>query len=178
MAGAYSSGITDKQWKFVQEYLCDLNATQAALRAGYSSRSAAKLGFQLLENPRIQSALLAERQRLAASLEITPERVLHEYARLAFSDMRRYSSWGPAGVTLRASTELSDDDAMAIAEVSETIGEKTHAVRFKLHDKKGALDSLAKHLDLFHEQANAKDIGVGLAALLVQARGEIGHAVD
>ena len=153
------SKLTPKQAKFVQEYLIDLNATQAAIRAGYSPKRADEQGYENLRKPEIQTALAAERQRLAATLQITPERVLQEYSRLAFADLRRVASWDTEGVRFHDSATLADTDAAAIAEVFEDTrivstdqGEvKTVKKRLKMHDKKGALDSLAKHLKLFSD---------------------------
>lgn len=166
-------GLPDRQWQFVQEYLIDLDGTAAYLRAGYQPRrneTARVEASKLLTKPNILAALTAERTRLASLLEITPEKVLREYARLAFSDMRKYVTWGTHGIRVHDSSALSEDQARAVGEVSETVGEKTRTFRFKLHDKKGALDSLAKHLDLFHEYAAAKEVGAGLAGLLEEAR--------
>jgi phage terminase small subunit len=151
--------LTPKQAQFVQEYLIDLNATQAAIRAGYSPKRADEQGYENLRKPEIQTALAAERQRLAATLQITPERVLQEYARLAFADLRRVASWDTEGVHFHDSAALGDQDAAAIAEVHEDTrivateqGEvRTVKKRLKMHDKKGALDSLAKHLKLFRD---------------------------
>src|SRR5262249_12879329 len=153
--------LTPKQAQFVQEYLIDLNATQATIRTGHSPKRADEQGYENLRKPEIQTALAAERLRLAATLQITPERVLQEYARLAFADLRRVASWDSAGVHFHDSAALADQDAAAIAEVHEDTrmvsteqGEvKTVKKRLKMHDKKGALDSLAKHLKLFHDEA-------------------------
>jgi hypothetical protein len=84
----------------------------------------------------------------AARLGITPERVLQEYARIAFSDMSRIVGWDEAGkMQAKPSTGLSQDDAPAIAEIvaSASTG---NVYRFKLHDKKPVLDALARHLGL------------------------------
>ena len=156
-----TSGLTPKQARFVQEYLMDVNATQAAIRAGYSAKTARSVGAENLTKPDIQAALATERQRLAATLQITPERVLQEYARLAFADLRRVASWDTAGVRFHDSAALADQDAEAVAEVHEDTrivataeGEvRTVKKRLKMHDKKGALDSLAKHLKLFSDDA-------------------------
>jgi len=153
--------LTPKQAKFVQEYLIDLNATQAYQRAGYTARghAAEANAYRLLRNAEVTAALQAERHRLAATLQITPERVLQEYARLAFADLRRVASWDTEGVHFHDSAVLADQDAAAIAEVHEDTrivsteqGEiRTVKKRLKMHDKKGALDSLAKHLKLFSD---------------------------
>ena len=79
------AGLTAKQQLFVDEYLSDLNATQAAIRAGYSEKSAASIGEENLRKPEIEAAineaLKARRQRT----EVTQDRVLEELAVLAFA---------------------------------------------------------------------------------------------
>lgn len=64
--------MTPKQQKFVQEYLIDLNATQAAIRAGYSARRASEIGWQLPQKPTVIEAIAVEQQARIARTGITP----------------------------------------------------------------------------------------------------------
>jgi phage terminase small subunit len=148
--------LNNKQQAFVEEYLIDFNATQAAIRAGYSAKTAEKIGYQLLENTRVSTVLaekIAERSRRTG---ITADRVLQEYARIAFAKMTDVAEWGPEGVKPKKSSDLSEDDAACVAavtsvETTKTIGDieiKTVTTTVKLHDKKSALDSLSKHLGI------------------------------
>ena len=144
------SKLTPRQQKFVAEYLVDMNATQAAIRTGYSARSAFVQGSRLLSKDKIKTAVKVGRAKLASKLEITQERVLLEYARIAFADTGSVMTWGPHGVSAKPSHELSDDERCAVAEVSQTVSANGDlSMRVKMHDKKGALDSLARHLGLF-----------------------------
>ena len=139
----------DRRKRFVEEYLLDLNSTQAAIRAGYSKKTAAQQASRMLRSVNV-SRMVAERQKeIASKLEVTPERVIAEYARIGFSDMRRLMKWGPFGVELLESEGLSEDDSRAVAEVSQTVSATGGSIKLKAHDKKGALDSLAKHLGMF-----------------------------
>ncbi|MCP4948883.1 MAG: terminase small subunit [Aestuariibacter sp.] len=70
--------LTPKQEKFVQEYLVDLNATQAAIRAGYSSKTAAKIGSENLIKPDIQVAIQKQRDKMSKKAEITVEGILKQ----------------------------------------------------------------------------------------------------
>jgi hypothetical protein len=88
---------------------------------------------------------IAER---AARLGITPERVLREYARIAFADLRRVADWGPDGLVLKTPETLSDADAAAISEITAA-GTGGRRYRVKLYDKKAALDAIARHLGMF-----------------------------
>ncbi len=84
----------------------------------------------------------------AARLGVTPERVLQEYARIAFADLRRFAEWGPDGLVLKTHDALNDADAAAISEIT-TAGAGSGGYRVKLYDKKAALDAIARHLGMF-----------------------------
>ena len=159
-------GLTDKQRKFIEEYLIDLNGTRAAIRAGYSEKTARSIAAENLSKPDIIEALNRRRAELSKTLEVTPERVLKEYARIGFADIRKAVRWKsnvlaayvdpdsdgePAGVHVNDvefidSDDLDDDTACAIAEVAK---DAKGGIRLKFHDKKGSLDSIARHLGMF-----------------------------
>jgi phage terminase small subunit len=75
--------LTPKQDRFILEYLIDLNATAAAIRAGYAERSAKRIGYEILQKPEVKRALAAARKKLAAKLELSAEKVLGDIARIA-----------------------------------------------------------------------------------------------
>ncbi len=142
--------MTPRQRRFVEEYLVDLNATRAAKRAGYTVRSAKDHGYRLLKNPAVAAAVAKAQGRRAARTRVSADRVVTELAKVAFGDPRRLLSWGPDGVVLRDSSELTEAEAALVSEVSETrtaAGGGTRKV--KLHCKLTALNALGKHLGLF-----------------------------
>ena len=141
--------MTPKQALFIQEYLIDLNATRAAIAAGYSPKTAYSIGQRLLKHVEIQGALEEAMKKRGQRTEITQDRILRELARIAFADPRDVSDWGPGGVTLKDSASLSDDDAAAVAEVSQTITESGGSIKAKMYDKQRALELLGKHLGMF-----------------------------
>lgn len=164
-------GLTPKQQRFVEEYLVDLNATQAAIRAGYSAKTAEWIGPQLLGKTHVAAAVQAGRSALSARTEITQDRVLLEYARLAFLDPRKLFDNTGAPLPIQ---QLDDDTAAAIIGLdvvqvgnSETgIGD---VLKYKLADKKGALDSVARHLGMFNDKLDLK-VTDALADRLARAR--------
>ena len=79
--------LTAKQSRFVDEYLVDLNATQAALRAGYSQRTAGQIGDENLKKPEIQSAIQQRMQERQARTQITADLVLREVASIALAPL-------------------------------------------------------------------------------------------
>src|SRR4051812_27986220 len=106
-----TENLTPKQQRFVEEYLIDLNATQAAIRSGYSPKTACEQGSRLLANVKVQSAIAEGRKKLAEKAGISTERVLKEYGRLAFLDIRK--AFDENG-NLRPVHELDDDTAAAV----------------------------------------------------------------
>lgn len=144
--------LNPKQKQFVAEYLIDLNGKQAAIRAGYSPKTAEAQASRLLSHVKVAEAVAKAKATRAQRNEITADRVLQEMARIAFSDMRRFTTWGPDGVKLRDYEDLTDEEAAAVSEVSQTITEAGGSIKFKLHDKRAALVDLGKHIGLFTEK--------------------------
>ena len=144
--------LTPKQERFVQEYLIDLNATQAAIRAGYSPQTARAIGAENLTKPDIQQAITEAQGAMAEKVEVTREEIIKELKRLAFVNMDAYSQWGPGGVVLRDSKELTPDLTAAVAEVSQTKSKGGGTIKLKLHDKKGALELLARYLGMLTDK--------------------------
>ncbi len=87
-APARQLGLTEKQQRFVDEYLVDLNATQAAIRAGYSANAAAEQGYEHLRKPHIQLAIAQARKAQQERTQITADRVISELGLIAFADAR------------------------------------------------------------------------------------------
>lgn len=149
--------LNPRQQRFVAEYLIDLNATQAAIRAGYSAKTAHVNGPRLLGNASVAAAIERGKQKAANKLQITRERVLTELARIAFSDLRRVVEFGPGGVTLREASVLSADDAAAIESVSQTVTLAGGSIKVKLHSKVEALKKLGDHLGLWAQERTPLD---------------------
>ncbi len=80
--------LTPRQVKFAQEYLIDLNGTQAAIRAGYKPKGAEVRAAELVRNRRVQELISAAQQKRAAKLELDAERVLREWLQIATADVR------------------------------------------------------------------------------------------
>lgn len=151
--------LTDKQKRFVEEYLVDLNATQAAIRSGYSRDTARAIGSENLSKPDIQEAIKEKQAELSESTNVTAKRVIEEYAKIAFSDVRNVLTVDGG---LKDSSEWDDNTASAVASIktSEVIspeGEKMGINReVKMYDKLRALDALGKHLGVFEKDNEQK----------------------
>jgi phage terminase small subunit len=106
--------VTPKQARFVEEYLTDLNATQAAIRAGYSKKTAEQLGYQLLHKTSVAEAIEKARAKLSEKTEITQEYVLRRLKREAelegdgASHSARVSALEKLGKHLKMFTDVSE----------------------------------------------------------------------
>jgi phage terminase small subunit len=142
--------LNPKQERFVAEYLVDLNAKQAAIRAGYSERTAESQGSRLLSNAKVAEAIQRGKAKREHRLEVTQDRVVLELARIAFADVRQYGDEPGQRSGLKPSTELSDDQTAAVQEVTWLDrADGSVQTKLKLHDKIGALTLLGKHLGMF-----------------------------
>ena len=140
--------MTKKQKRFVEEYLIDLNATQAAIRAGYSPATAKEIGCENLTKPNISEAIskaMAERSRRTG---INQDRVLQELARIGFAKITDVVD--PETAKIRA--DASDDDLACIQSIKIKPSEFGTEREVKLYDKKSALVDLGKHLGLFKDK--------------------------
>ena len=146
--------LTPKQARFVQEYLIDLNAAQAAIRAGYSAKTARVIGHENLRKPEIAAAIAEAQNKRAERTELTQDWVVEELRKIAAANMCDYMKSTPEGDPYLDFSTLTPAQTAALAEVTvedyvEGRGATARAVKrikFKLHDKLGALDKLGRHL--------------------------------
>ena len=153
--------LTAKQQRFVSEYLVDANGTQAAIRAGYSPRTANEQASRLLAKVNVASAVQAKQQHLAERSAVGADRVIEELCAIAFTKLSDIAPWDDRGPRLIPSDELENQVAAAVSSLKvkrrrEVNGKGEDAVvweveerEIKMHDKLGALDKLAKHLGLY-----------------------------
>lgn len=175
-------GLTDKQKRFAHEYLVDYNATQAAIRARYSPATAQQQSSRLLLNVLVLEEIERRKKQIMKKLEITQERVLEEYAKLAFADISDIVKWGRGGINVNESSTLDREHTAAISKITETRTRDSITVEVKMHDKKGALDSIARHLGMFKDSLNittpvdVKDARTQLAEKLTKRTSKAGSS--
>jgi phage terminase small subunit len=153
-------GLNHRQQLFVAEYLIDLNATRAATAAGYSKSRAAVAGAELVRNRKVAAEIVKKQDKRLGKLEITAERVLRELALMGFANMLDYMTVGADGMADVDLSKLTREQAAAIQEITVDTtggsgdGERRLVLRnkFKLGDKRGSLELLGKHLELFTEK--------------------------
>jgi len=162
--------LTKKQKKFCDEYLIDLNATQAAIRAGYSEKTARFIGAENLTKPNIQEYIQQRMNAREKRTEITQDMVLRELAKIAFSNgsdfakvvtkPRKKMVWNDEiqeyeekeieeqFVELIDTDKLPDDKKAAIASIKET----KHGIVVESCDKVKALELIGRHLGMFKDK--------------------------
>lgn len=189
--------LTPKQKRFCEEYLIDLNATQAAIRAGYSLKTAEQTASRLLRNVKVQEYIAKRQKELSRSTEITQERVIKELALIAFFNAADYARVVEKKMKIEVggalvdvldedgnpvmyrtvepvlTEELTDEQKRALA----VIKKGRDGLEVRPCSKEKALELLGKHLGIFTDkiEANVNDTAKNeLAELLAQrkARGE------
>jgi len=113
------SKLTPKQQRFVEEYLIDLNATQAALRAGYKPRAAGRTGSENLAKPLIGAAIALELKKRRERTVRTADDVVARLYDIVFADLRQVIEWDDGGIRLKADEEIPDHVHGAIASIKE-----------------------------------------------------------
>jgi phage terminase small subunit len=173
--------LTPKQQRFVAEFLVDLNATKAYIRAGYSAKGAQQSASRLLLNAVVQAAVTARQTVQLERADLKKERVLEEYRRIAFLDPRGFwekvEERGVAGpvtvVRLKAIVDLDAEHAACLASFEAVIknvaagdGQTDLVHKIKFWSKIDALDALAAHFGIVGGIVEVRD----LSAILTRAR--------
>jgi phage terminase small subunit len=179
------AGLNAQQRRFVDHYCLCFKAKDAALEAGYSARSAAVIGHELLNRPNVAAEIQRRQDAVRAKYEVTAENIFKETAFIAFAratDYIRIAEDGSPVVDLRA---LSPEQGAAIGEV--TIEEFTdnrsgqrivRRVKFKKESKLAGLELLAKMTGLYKEKVDHRHdhhhsiLGVLLQEIDAEARAE------
>jgi phage terminase small subunit len=134
-----------RQQAFVNAYIANGgNATDAAIKAGYSAKTARSIGQRLLTFVDIEQAVNKIREQATKKTEVTLERITAELAKVGFSDISQVLNLGSDEVKIRNLSELSEDAKAIISEVTETDNRFGVRRSVKLYNKLTALDMLIK----------------------------------
>ena len=127
--------LTPKQQRFVTEYGLDLNATQAAIRAGYSPKTAQQQGSRLLRNAVVQAAVTAQQTEQLAAVEVRSAEVLRELMAIAHTDLRTLAE--QSGVSARWADKIKALELLmkhlGLAEATQAPGNSRTANTPKTH---------------------------------------------
>lgn len=168
--------LNERQQLFVDNYLIDLNATQAAVRAGYSKKTARTIASKLLTNVDIMVAISAAQADRADRTKITQDRVLTEIGRIGLVDPRKAFDANNALLPVK---EWPDEISAAISsikilEVRDAEGNVTGETKeIKFWDKTAALTLAARHLGMLNDKVTL-DVTDNLADRLARARLRVG----
>ena len=143
--------VTPKQAAFVREYRLDLNATQAAIRAGYSPKTASGIGYENLRKPQIK-AVLAEREAKAlAKADLSAQNVLEAIRRHLMRDVRQFV--GKDG-TFKPLHELTREQIQIIDKIVEGAD---GTVTYRIESLHKWVEMAAKHFSLLTERVELVD---------------------
>ncbi len=181
------AGLTPKQERFCLEYLKDLNATQAAIRAGYTAHTADRQASRLLGYAEIGARVATLQAATARKLEVDRDLILRGFLRIASADLRRVMQTDPetGETTMRPVHEWPDDLALAVSAVKVKAftppqGRPYQVVQINLESRTGALTKLGQHLGLFREvpPPPAQDSGVLQVPMPIGADAWLGAAAQ
>ena len=143
------SKLSEKQKRFAQEYLIDLNATAAAKRAGYSPKTASEQGARLLANVNVQDEIQKAIKKRQSRVEISQDRILQELAAIAFSKGTDYADIVSGVVVPHDTDSLTEAQKAAVISIKQT----KEGLEIKLGSKLKAIELLGKHLGMFRGES-------------------------
>ena len=144
--------MTDKQQMFIEEYMTDMNATQSAIRAGYSPKTAIQIGYELLNKPHIAEELSKRKAIRSRRLGISQERVVEELAKMAFSNLTDIIDPDTGMIRDDASEDdLAGLQSIKVKAIPTKMGSGVER-EFKMNDKIRAVELLGKHLGMFGDK--------------------------
>lgn len=164
--------LSPKRARFVSEYLIDQNGTQAAIRAGYSPKTANEQAARLLANASVRAAVDENIRKIHEKNLVTPDRIIQELARIAFANISlAFNKDGD----LKPIHEIPEDIIRAIGglEISEIFsgsGDDRTQIgvlkKIKMNDKQRALELLGKNLGMFVERHQVEGSGFILRQMI------------
>jgi len=155
--------ITDKMRQFVDEYLIDLNGTQAAIRAGYSESTAQEQSSQLLARPDIRALIEQAQKDRVDRVQINQDTTVNELKTIAFSDVADFVIVKEGGVIeQRPFNELKKEQTRCVKKIKQTVRtaqssdgaviHQTAVLELELYDKVKSLELLGRHLGIFNDK--------------------------
>lgn len=161
-----SDNLTDKQRAFCEEYIIDFNGAQAAIRAGYSEKTARMIATENLTKPYIQAYLSELIQERKERVKVSQDDVVRELSHIAFDDIKNYlkfktekikvdtDSNGEPIYDYRTIVDVKDSQTIDTRNIQEVAIAPNGAFKFKLYGKDDALVNLGRHLGIFNDKLN------------------------
>jgi phage terminase small subunit len=168
--------LTAKQERFCYEYCIDFNATHAAIRAGYSVKTAGVIGNENLKKPYLQTKIKQMQDNLAETAGISALRIINEHKKIAFTDAGKLrDGW----MKLKDFESLTNEEKASIQEVSTKETKTTFKgqvtsetwVKIKLYDKQKSLDSISSILGFNAPVKSLVDLNIpSLPSITIKSR--------
>lgn len=166
--------LSGQQQLFVAEYLIDLNATQAAIRAGYVVKGAPQTAYKLMCKVEIIDAIALAMKDRSDRLKISQDRTLLEIAKRAYTGYSRFITVDESGNPKLNLTNCTTDELDCITDaLTETVmdgSERVRKVRIKIADNAKYLELLMRHLGMFNDKVTHEFAGLSDADLIARAR--------
>ncbi|MEW6508845.1 MAG: terminase small subunit [Bacteroidota bacterium] len=143
--------ISEKQRIFINEYLKDLNGKQAAIRAGYSVKSAKVTASRMLTNDNLRNELSKRLKEIYDNYKNDQEKIIRELAVVGFSRMTNYMTVHKEGIRIKDSDEIPEELIGALSEITIAETKKSKRKSIKLHNKIEALKLLGNYHRLFDD---------------------------
>ncbi|MCB0302836.1 MAG: terminase small subunit [Calditrichaeota bacterium] len=169
--------LTAKQEAFCREYVVDRNATQAAIRAGYSERTAGFQGHDALKKPKVAKRIAELEADIAERNDISVDRLVQELKEIALSDVTQLAeTLSGSTFTVKSLEEIPPDLRRCIESIQST----KDGIKIKLWSKTSALDMLMKHLGAYEKDNRQKggDIGEHIDRFADKFFGETGKDAE
>lgn len=175
-------GLTAQQETFATGIASGMTQADAYRQAypkslKWAEKSVWERASRLAASDKVQSRVNELGKKAAAANEVTVERIVRELALIAFGNKRAVMAWGPGGLLLKESTDLTDDEAAQVSEVKETTSATGGSLSLKTHDKVKALELLGKHVGMFLDKVELTGKGGGPLVTANVSRDELREAV-
>lgn len=145
--------LTEKQKFFCREYLRDFNATQAAIRAGYSPKTAKQIAAENLSKLDLRRYIRALADNLNEQTDNDIRRIIIELQLIAYGSLKDVADWDCNGITLKNSDDIEESSRI----VSELSDSPKFGMKIKMHDKIKALELLGKYHKIFSDKEEKND---------------------
>jgi phage terminase small subunit len=168
-------GLKPRYRIFAKEYVTDLNATQAAIRAGYSKKTAMTTAYRLLRKPEIQQIVQKEMKARCEDIELDTDWVLDRLKRIADSNLQDICDEDGNPLPI---AKISKDLAYTIKKMKRTIGKGSVSHEYVLNSQLTALELLGKYLGMWVERREVEHSGIVITDLLDKIEHETPKIVD
>lgn len=150
------SNLTDKQIRFCEEYIVDLNATQAAIRAGYAEKTAMEQGSRLLSNVKVEKYLHELRAKRSQEITVSADEIINELKIISFSDVTRFEVDDNGKVTCDNPADLRAIQSVKVTRRSFGDSGSEVKTEIRLWNKNDSLKQLGMHKGIFEKDNQQK----------------------